>query len=174
MQDFHYKWRRSVDQVIRANDRMNGETSEQLNFLRSKLILLRDCLREIGTIEANYASRLKEFSSKWLHAGQRNYLKQHQQAQKEEESITRRLSITLLGSSTSTTETSVEDADAEENKRNDGDSSAEEDKGFFSAISRANEEIAEHKGAFAAALNELLPQGIFFIVAVIMPRILSM
>jgi hypothetical protein len=172
MQDFHYKWRRSVDNVLRINDKLNKETSSQLAFLRSKLVLLKECLTDIGQIEARYAERLRQFSSKWMNAGQRDFARQSNQ-QKEEEgaasSITRRISISLMGGlSASHQQTDVEDEDESSNasaavevagKANATGDEDSEDKGFFRAVARANEEIADHKSVFASSLNSLLPAG---------------
>lgn len=172
MQDFHYKWRRSVDNVLRINDKLNKETSSQLAFLRSKLVLLKECLTDIGQIEARYAERLRQFSSKWMNAGQRDFARQSNQ-QKEEEgaasSITRRISISLMGGlSASHQQTDIEDEDESSNastavevagKANATGDEDSEDKGFFRAVARANEEIADHKSVFASSLNSLLPAG---------------
>lgn len=131
LQEYHSKFRRSSESVIKAGETVVTDSLARLSLLQSKLKSLKLFLRELAAMEETYANRLCEFADRWKSAGSENT---SQQQQTEDENARYTSFSTNVSYSTS----------------NNG--------GFFEAVTMAQLAVATQKQGFAQTLSTQLPE----------------
>lgn len=159
LEDYHSKWIRSVETVVGATDQMLLEILSILDYLMTKLQAMESFLVEHGALEMMYAHKLKDFSNKWMNAGQANA--KNVGGSPSFAAFSGNLQQTKAFQEKLKTSLAVADAEKDEPKPPSEElvSRPAESSGFFHVVSSTNLSIVDKKIKYATLLSEMLPIG---------------